>query len=75
MGVFELYRDASGKFRFRILDDLGGIIAVSEAHEDKTSAMAAIGTARDCAAGARILDLCGPLPEDLAASEGGHFLG
>jgi uncharacterized protein len=74
MGVFELYRDANAKFRFRILDDVGGIIAVSEAHEDKASAIAAIGTARDCAA-SRIIDLCGLQPEDLSVSEGGHFLG
>jgi uncharacterized protein len=75
MGVFELYRDADAKFRFRILDDGGCIVAVSEAHEDKASAIAAINLARECAASSRVIDLCGAQPQDLSVSEGGHFLG
>jgi len=75
MSVFELYRDGHAKFRFRILDDDGAIIAVSEEHEDKASAIAAIRTARDCAATSRVIDLCGAHPEDVAVCDGGYFLG
>lgn len=75
MSVFELYRDGRAKFRFRILDDDGAIVAVSEEHEDKASAIAAIHTVRDCAATSRVIDMCGAYPEDLAVGDGGYFLG
>jgi len=76
MSVFELYRDGHAKFRFRILDDDGAIVAVSEEHEDKASAVAAIGAVRDCAMASRVVDLCAAQPEDLAVGDdGGYFLG
>lgn len=75
MGVFELYRDVDSKFRFRILDDNGAIVAVSAEHEDKAAAIAAINTTRDCAATSRVIDLCGAQPEHLAVGDGGYFLG
>ncbi|MFD1213473.1 YegP family protein [Arthrobacter sp. GCM10027362] len=74
MGVFELYRDSNAKFRFRILDDDGSLVAVSEAHEDKASAVAAIKATRDSAATSRIVDLCGA-PFEEQPAESGHFLG
>ena len=75
MAVIELYWDPQGKFRFRILDDDGMVVAVSVPYEDKASAVAAVRTARDCAATSRVIDLCGSRPEDLSVGEGGHFLG
>jgi len=35
--LFELYKDAAGKFRFRLKAANGEIIAVSEAYESKAS--------------------------------------
>jgi uncharacterized protein YegP (UPF0339 family) len=75
MSVFELYRDSDAKFRFRMLDDGGAILAVSEPHEDKASALAAIEAARECAASSRIIDLCSLQFDDLPVKDGGHFLG
>ncbi|NKX50808.1 DUF1508 domain-containing protein [Arthrobacter deserti] len=75
MGVFELYRDAHGKFRFRILDDDGDIVAISEAHDDKASAIEATRTTRDSAATSRVVDRCRAQPEDLTVGDGGYFLG
>jgi uncharacterized protein YegP (UPF0339 family) len=38
-GTFELYRDAAGKFRFRLKASNGQIIATGEAYESKQSAL------------------------------------
>jgi uncharacterized protein YegP (UPF0339 family) len=38
-GKFELYKDAAGKFRFRLKAGNGEIIAVGEAYESKASAL------------------------------------
>jgi uncharacterized protein len=37
-GKFELYKDAKGKFRFRLKAGNGEIIAVGEAYDSKASA-------------------------------------
>ncbi len=37
-GKFELYKDAKGKFRFRLKTGNGEIIAVGEAYDSKASA-------------------------------------
>jgi len=37
-GKFELYKDAKGKFRFRLNAGNGEIIAVGEAYDSKASA-------------------------------------
>ena len=41
-GKFELYKDAKGKFRFRLKAGNGEIIAVGEAYDSKASARTAL---------------------------------
>lgn len=55
-GKFELYSDASGKFRFRLKAGNGQVIAVSEAYESKTSALNGIESVRKNAADAKVDD-------------------
>ncbi len=38
-GKFELYKDKSGKFRFRLKASNGQVIATGEAYETKASAL------------------------------------
>jgi uncharacterized protein YegP (UPF0339 family) len=56
MGAFELYQDSDAKFRFRILDDDGGLVAESVPHASKSDAVDAIDTTRSCAASSLIKD-------------------
>lgn len=55
-GKFELYSDASGKFRFRLKDGNGQVIAVSEAYESKASALNGIESVRKNATDAKVDD-------------------
>lgn len=56
-GKFELYRDAAGKFRFRLKAGNGEIIATgSEAYEAKASAIKGIESVKRNAADAAIID-------------------
>jgi uncharacterized protein YegP (UPF0339 family) len=55
-GKFELYSDASGKFRFRLKAGNGQVIAVSEAYESKASALNGIESVRKNAADAKVDD-------------------
>jgi uncharacterized protein YegP (UPF0339 family) len=41
-GKYELYRDAAGKYRFRLKASNGQVIAVGEAYETKASAVKGI---------------------------------
>lgn len=55
-GKFELYKDAKGKFRFRLKASNGQIIATGEAYETKASALKGIDSVRKNAGGAALDD-------------------
>ena len=55
-GKFELYKDKSGKFRFRLKASNGQVVAVGEADESKASAMNGIRSVQKNAAGATVDD-------------------
>ena len=55
-GKFELYKDAGGKYRFRLKAGNGEIIATGEAYESKASALNGIGSDRRNAADATLDD-------------------
>lgn len=54
---FELYKDRSGKFRFRLKAPNGQIIAASEAYNSKTSAKNGIESIKKNAAKAEVVEL------------------
>jgi len=54
---FELYKDRSGKFRFRLKAPNGQIIAASEAYNSKTSAKNGIASIKKNAAKAEVVEL------------------
>jgi len=54
---FELYKDRSGKFRFRLKATNGQVIAASEAYNTKTSAKNGIASIQKNASKAAIEDL------------------
>ena len=56
-GKFELYKDAGGKFRFRLKAGNGEIIASSEAYNSKASAQNGIESVKTNAPIAQIQDL------------------
>ena len=58
-GKFELFKDAQGKYRFRLKAGNGEIIAVGEAYESKAGAMNGIDSVRRNAADAELLDQTG----------------
>jgi uncharacterized protein YegP (UPF0339 family) len=53
---FEVYSDASGKFRFRLVAPNNEIIAVSEAYESKAGCMNGIESVKTNAADADIIE-------------------
>jgi uncharacterized protein YegP (UPF0339 family) len=55
-GKFELYKDASGKFRFRLKAGNGQIIATGEAYESKAAALNGIESVKSNASGAAVDD-------------------
>jgi uncharacterized protein YegP (UPF0339 family) len=55
-GKFELYKDAKGKYRFRLKASNGEIIAIGEAYESKKSAINGIDSVRRNAAEAALVD-------------------
>lgn len=55
-GKFELYKDAAGKYRFRLKAANGQIIAVGEAYESKSSALNGIESVKKNAADAAVVD-------------------
>ncbi len=56
-GKFELYKDAKGKFRFRLKAGNGEIIAVGEAYDTKASAKNGIASVQKNAPDATVVDL------------------
>ena len=58
-GKFELYKDKSGKFRFRLKAGNGEIIATGEAYESKASAEKGIASVQKNTADAKVVDLTG----------------
>ena len=57
VGKFELYKDAKGKFRFRLKAGNGEIIAVGEAYETKANANNGIASAQKNTPDAPVVDL------------------
>lgn len=55
-GKFELYKDAAGKFRFRLKASNGQVIATGEAYETKASALNGIESVRKNAGDAKLDD-------------------
>ena len=55
-GTFELYKDASGSYRFRLKASNGQVIAVGEAYESKASALNGIESVRKNAGDAALDD-------------------
>jgi uncharacterized protein len=55
-GKFELYKDAGGKFRFRLKAGNGEIIATSEAYNSKSSAQNGIESVKTNTPGASVDD-------------------
>jgi hypothetical protein len=55
-GKFELYKDAGGKFRFRLKASNGQIIAVGEGYETKAAAQNGIGSVKKHAGDASVDD-------------------
>ena len=58
-GKFELYKDAAGKFRFRLKASNGQIIATGEAYESRASALKGIESIRKNAGDAALDDQTG----------------
>ena len=56
-GKFELYKDKSGQFRFRLIAPNGEIIAVSEAYTTKQKCKQGIEAVKKYAVDAEIVDL------------------
>jgi uncharacterized protein YegP (UPF0339 family) len=56
-GKLELYKDTSGKFRFRLKASNGQVIAVGEAYETKANAVKGIESVRKNAGDATVDDL------------------
>jgi uncharacterized protein YegP (UPF0339 family) len=54
---FELYKDSSGKFRFRLVAPNGEIVAASEAYESKSGCMNGVESIKANASRAKIVDL------------------
>jgi uncharacterized protein YegP (UPF0339 family) len=54
---FEVYKDKSGEFRFRLKAGNGEIIAVGEGYKTKASALSGIESVKKSAAEATIVDL------------------
>jgi uncharacterized protein YegP (UPF0339 family) len=56
-GKFEIYKDKSGKFRFRLKAGNGEIIASGEAYESKAAAKNGVASVQKNAADAAVVDL------------------
>jgi Uncharacterized conserved protein len=57
MPKFEIYKDASGKFRWRLKAPNGEIIASSEAYESKDSCKNGVNSVKTNAPKAEIVDM------------------
>jgi uncharacterized protein YegP (UPF0339 family) len=56
-GKFEVYKDARGKYRFRLKSGNGQIIAVGEAYESMAACLAGIESIRGTAPAATVADM------------------
>ncbi|VXB39136.1 YegP family protein [Aeromicrobium sp. 9AM] len=56
-GKFELYRDKSGEYRFRLKASNGQTIAVSEGYSSKSSALNGIESVKNNAPGAPTVEV------------------
>jgi len=56
---FEIYKDATGKYRFRLVAANNEIIAISEAYESKDGCKSGIESVKKSAPKASIADLTG----------------
>lgn len=59
MPKFEIYKDAAGKFRFRLKAPNGEIIASGEAYESKDGCRKGIASVRENAPKAEIVEVSG----------------
>ncbi len=55
-GKFEVYKDKSGKFRFRLKGGNGQVVAVGEAYNTKAAAMKGCAAVERAASGAPVVD-------------------
>jgi uncharacterized protein YegP (UPF0339 family) len=55
-GKFELYKDAAGKFRFRLKAGNGEIVATGEAYESKANLLKGVDAVKRAAADATVDD-------------------
>ena len=56
-GIFEVYEDKAGKFRFRLKAGNGQIVAQGEAYESKSSAIKGCEAVQRAAAGAKVVEV------------------
>jgi uncharacterized protein YegP (UPF0339 family) len=56
-GKFEIYKDSSNNFRFRLKAGNGEIVATGEAYESKSAAKDGTGAVQRAATGATVVDL------------------
>lgn len=63
--IFEIYKGAAGKFRFRLRAPNGEIIATGEAYESKDACKKGIEAVKKTAPEARIIDLTKEIQKDV----------
>jgi len=56
-GVFEVYEDKAGKFRFRLKAGNGQVVAASEAYESKSNAIKGCEAVQRAAEDAKIVEV------------------
>ncbi|MFD8703155.1 YegP family protein [Kitasatospora sp. NPDC059648] len=56
-GRFEVYQDASGKYRFRLTAGNGGIVATGQGYASKAAAHKGVEAVRRAADGAAVTDV------------------
>ena len=56
-GTFEVYKDAAGKYRFRLKATNGPVIAASQGYESKDSCLGGIASVQKNAPEAKIVDV------------------
>ncbi len=58
-GTFEVYKDAAGKFRFRLKASNGQVIASGQGYESKESCLNGIASVQKNAPGAKVVEVEG----------------
>ena len=58
-GTFEVYKDAAGKFRFRLKASNGQVIASGQGYESKESCLNGIASVQKNAPGAKVVEVNG----------------